>query len=402
MVSRVFVGFGFGAIQGGLFLPEAAKSGNFDRLAVSEIDRNLVADLKSSGGVYFNNVAGSEEVSHEKIEGVEIYNPMDSEERDKLVGLVAHASELCTALPSYEFYDVGRDSVAKLLADGLLKKNTDPSLPAAVVYAAENDDHAAGKLEKACLRHSRGEHFERVVFSETVIAKMCTVVKERSRIQEEGLRGLTPISKRAILVEEFDEILIEARAPRGFVRGLNRFVEKKNLEPFAAAKFLGHNAIHAMLGYLARDAGISMMHGLKDRPTLIEHGLCAFVEESGVGLRNKFSEMNDPLFSESGFNAYAEDSINRMINPFLRDPVARITRDPMRKLGWNDRMLGAMRLAGKANKKPLLLAKGAHLALKMACAEKNYRCPGQALDTIWKGTVDQELGYFRDLILNAD
>ena len=112
--------------------------------------------------------------------------------------------------------------------------------------------------------------------------------------------------------------------------------------------------------------------------------------------------MNDPLFSESGFNAYAEDSINRMINPFLRDPVARITRDPMRKLGWNDRMLGAMRLAGMANKKPLLLAKGAHLALKMACAEKNYRCPGQALDTIWKETVDQELGYFRDLILNAD
>jgi hypothetical protein len=32
MPKRVFVGFGFGAIRGGLFVYEAFRSGNFDRL----------------------------------------------------------------------------------------------------------------------------------------------------------------------------------------------------------------------------------------------------------------------------------------------------------------------------------------------------------------------------------
>ena len=56
-MPRTFVGFGFGAIQGGLFLPEAFRSGNFDRLVVSEIDQESVDHLRTSGGVYSCNIA---------------------------------------------------------------------------------------------------------------------------------------------------------------------------------------------------------------------------------------------------------------------------------------------------------------------------------------------------------
>ena len=42
MGDHVFVGFGFGPIQSGLFLNEAFQSGNFSRLVVAEIDQNLV------------------------------------------------------------------------------------------------------------------------------------------------------------------------------------------------------------------------------------------------------------------------------------------------------------------------------------------------------------------------
>ena len=37
-----------------------------------------------------------------------------------------------------------------------------------------------------------------------------------------------------------------------------------------------------------------------------------------------------------------------MVNPFLRDPVDRVTRDPARKLGWEDRLVGSMLLATEA------------------------------------------------------
>jgi hypothetical protein len=48
-----FVGFGFGAIQGGLFLPEAFASGFFNRLVVSEIDQETVDRVRAGKGSLF-------------------------------------------------------------------------------------------------------------------------------------------------------------------------------------------------------------------------------------------------------------------------------------------------------------------------------------------------------------
>ena len=52
-----------------------------------------------------------------------------------------------------------------------------------------------------------------------------------------------------------------------------------------------------------------------------------------------------------------------MTNPFLSDSVARVIRDPYRKLGWDDRLVGAMRLALEAGVKPVRLAAGVRAAL---------------------------------------
>ena len=48
----------------------------------------------------------------------------------------------------------------------------------------------------------------------------------------------------------------------------------------------------------------------------------------------------------------------------LRDPVDRVTRDPVRKVGWNDRLIGSMKLSLRAGVQPKILAKGAFLGLK--------------------------------------
>ena len=106
----------------------------------------------------------------------------------------------------------------------------------------------------------------RVCFSETVIAKMCSLVVESQRIRNEGLRPVTDESPRAFLVEAYDRILIDSTTP-DFRRGLERFVPKDDLDPFAQTKFLGHNAIHAMLGYLAKDKGITYMHEIVEDST---------------------------------------------------------------------------------------------------------------------------------------
>ena len=59
MKDHLFVGFGFGPIQSGLFVKEAYESGNFSRIVVSEIDAGLVQAVRGNGNRYYVNVAGA-------------------------------------------------------------------------------------------------------------------------------------------------------------------------------------------------------------------------------------------------------------------------------------------------------------------------------------------------------
>ena len=122
-----------------------------------------------------------------------------------------------------------------------------------MVYAAENDGRAAARLQEACNKYVSRSLDGKVSFSETVIAKMCSVVTDSKRITEEKLAEVTPGSSKSFLVEAFDQILIEEKTPSGFDRGITRFIPKLDLDAFALTKFHGHNAIHYCLGIKARE-----------------------------------------------------------------------------------------------------------------------------------------------------
>jgi mannitol-1-phosphate/altronate dehydrogenase len=51
-----------------------------------------------------------------------------------------------------------------------------------------------------------------------------------------------------------------------------------------------------------------------------------------------------------------------MVNPHLRDAVDRVIRDPQRKLGWDDRLIGTLRLVRQFGGQPRLYALGAAAA----------------------------------------
>ena len=402
-MGKTFVGFGFGAIQGGLFLPEAYRSENFSRLVVSEIDSTAVEQIRKSAGTYACNVAEPDHVCLEEVSGLEILNPLIPEDREKLVHAIASANELCTALPSYTLYDAGgKASVASLLAEGLQEKLHNTDSPPAVVYAAENDGRAAARLQEACNKYVSTSLDGKVSFSETVIAKMCSVVTDLKRIAEEKLAEDTPGSSKSFLVEAIDQILIEERTPDGFDRGITRFIPKLDLDPFALTKFHGHNAIHYCLGIKAREQGMSFMHEVRQDPALLDWAKEAFVKEAGVGLRYQFTGFPDDLFSQTGFSEYAEDALQRMVNPYLRDSIDRVTRDPIRKLGWDDRLVGSIRYAVKAGVYPQKMVEAAQTGLEEIREMKNTQNLQSALDLAWQGEpVVEEMESIRSIILSA-
>jgi len=381
-MSSSYVGFGFGAIQGGMFLPVAQKSGKFDRMVVAEIEPSIVDGVRKNKGSYNCNIAHSDRVEFITLDDIEVLNPTHTQDRETLIQAIAEAGEVGTALPSFHLYDKEPAPVAQLLAKGFTRKVKQPELPPAVVYAAENDSRAATRLEALCWDHAPSGFGEKVVFSETVIPKMCTVVEDSSRIEREGLVTMFPGASRALLVEAYNKILVEEQVPAGFERGMSSFVAKRQLDPFAQTKFLGHNAVHAWLGYLAESEGLTLMSQVGNRDDLKRRALEVFQKEIGPGLIHAHSRSGDPLFTYEGITAYAKEALQRMVNPFLNDPIERITRDPIRKLGWEDRLIGAMRLAMDAGINPVLLAEGTKVALERAAKEAGSS-PKKILSKIW-------------------
>ncbi len=361
---KKFVGIGFGAIQSGLFLYEAHRSGNFDSLTVAEIDDGTVRALRAAAGRFTVNVADPNGIAAHGVDGVRVLNPRDAADRVELIEAIAAADEIAVALPSVSFYGMGGAAApAACLAEGISRRDSGHG---AVIYTAENHNHAAEILE-SCISAllPGGKMPAGVQVLNTVIGKMSGLIADEAERRRLGLACMAPGIARAVLVEEFNRILITRIRLPGFRRGITVFEEKDDLLPFEEAKLYGHNAVHALLGYLANERGYRTMAEAGRDQALMQTARNAFLGESGAGLLHRY-QGKDPLFTPVGFQAYADDLLVRMTNPFLSDPVERVIRDPQRKLGWDDRLVGAMRLALQAGVTPVCLAEGARAALAAA------------------------------------
>jgi mannitol-1-phosphate 5-dehydrogenase len=354
-MEHVFTGFGFGPIQSGLFVNEAFRSGNFSRIVLAEIDRKLVDAIRANSGSYYINVAKSDGIETIKIDGIEIFNPNVEEDRQKLLEALSQSTEIVTSLPSVNFFDIGKNSVVSLIAQGLKNSQAD----ATIIYTAENDNHAAEILEEKVSQKTEKASLNNVQFLNTVIGKMSHVVIDADEIRENNLKPIAPGINRAFLVEEFNRILITKNNIPGFTPGIEVFIEKEDLLPFEEAKLYGHNAIHALLAFLGAYKGYTKMKELKDDKKIMKIARDAFLNESGAALMKKYSDLNDDLFTETGYKDYAEDLLKRMISPYLSDTIERAARDPVRKLGISDRVFGTMSLAIEHGIEPVNMAAGA-------------------------------------------
>lgn len=387
MQPRTLVGIGFGPIQAGLFVFEAWRSGRFSRLVVAEIDPAVVDALRAAGGRYAVNVAHPDGIRPWTVEGIECFNPMVAADREALVDALAGAAEIATALPSVGAYGTDAPHApAALLAAGLDRKRLDPALPAAVIYAAENHNRAAEILEERLAAAGAPPDTARTQCLNTVIGKMSGVVADPAAIAAAGLRRVAPGLDRAFLVEAFNAILISRVTLPGFERGLSMFAEKPDLLPFEEAKLHGHNAAHAMLGCLLRLRGAALMHEARRHPRLLELVREAFTDEAGAALCRRHAGL-DPLFTPAGFRAYADDLIERMLNPHLADSVERVTRDLRRKLAWDDRFAGTARIILAEGLDPRCFALGLAAALRLL-GDAEGRDPRLLPAEVWAGAPD--------------
>jgi mannitol-1-phosphate/altronate dehydrogenase len=348
------------------------SSGNFNRLVVSEIVPELVHRVRENKGFITVNIAYADHVEAVPVGPVEILDPAVNVDRQRLVNALISAQEIGTAVPATRYYSSsGPDSLCKILAAGLQVKIQHDG-PRAVIYTAENNNHAAEILEKLVLAEflpaGRKILGSRARFLNTVIGKMSGTITDKFEISNLGLSTMTPGSDRAFLVESFNHILIsrisfpsDIHNPT-FERGIDVFIEKDDLLPFEEAKLFGHNATHALAAYLGELLGIQRIADIPSIPGLFVFLRQAFIDESGKALIHRYNGI-DPLFTPQGYTAYADDLLMRMVNPWLTDTTERVGRDIERKLSWDDRLVGTLRLGLSEGITPRRYALGTAAAL---------------------------------------
>ena len=149
---------------------------------------------------------------------------------------------------------------------------------------------------------------------------------------------MVPVSTESdsseIIVESYNELPVDADALKTDVSGIKNIIP---VSPFAIEKYkkyFMHNMSHAIVAYMGFIKGYEFLWeamGDDSIRIIAEKAL----EEIISAISGYFNADTKPLAN------YAADLLRRYANKYLNDTVARVGRDPKRKLRPNDRLAGA-------------------------------------------------------------
>ncbi len=203
------------------------------------------------------------------------------------------------------------------------------------IIVCENMKKAAATFRCMVGEHLPADHqqqvLENVGFVDTVIARMVPPPTPEMRAQDPSL----------IVVEPYKELPVDRS---GFVGPIPEIV---GLEPcdrialYTDRKLYLHNCGHAMLAYLGYQRGHEYGYQALEDP-VIRPLLKAMLAESKAGIVVAHS------VEAQWLEPHIADIVRRLANRALGDTIFRLARDPLRKLGPEDRLVGAARLAERA------------------------------------------------------
>lgn len=328
------VQFGAGNIGRGLVGYVLRRSG-YDVTFVDVVD-DVVRQLNTLGR-YTVRILTRDGERLETIDGVRAVHASDVE---TVVGAVAGAELVTTAVGPGVL-----PAVAEPIRDGLRRH------PAAAVnvIACENLTGNSTRLRSLVEGQANWAVPAWAGFPDCVVDRIVT--------------GSTdPQQPFAVTVEESFEFLIARRSWVGPVPRIDGVVFVEDLEPYRVRKLWLVNGLHAAVAYLGAQRGYRRIAEAIQDPVIqqIVEGVAA---ESVAALRHLH-----PLFARGELTEYASRSFARFCDPRLSDPIARVARDPLRKLGAGERLVGPARVAVDAG----LSAR--HLARAVAAA-LTYRAP---------------------------
>ncbi|AFD26555.1 mannitol-1-phosphate 5-dehydrogenase [Deinococcus gobiensis] len=158
-------------------------------------------------------------------------------------------------------------------------------------------------------------------------------------------------------VEAFYEWIVERPAFKGPVPDIEGMKLTDNLVAYVQRKLFTLNNGHAVAAYLGVRRGLDTIEASMNDPEIAAE-VRAAMEQSGAALVRRYG------FDPAEHAAYIDKIMGRFRNPHIRDEVLRVGREPLRKLGAADRIVGPARMAAEYGLPTDALQRGAAAALR--------------------------------------
>ena len=160
----------------------------------------------------------------------------------------------------------------------------------------------------------------------------------------------------AVKVEPYDYLPVDKAAFKGPIPSYRKLVPYEPFHFYLERKLYIHNMAHVTTAFLGKRGGSMYISEAAERIP-IQKIVLGCMTESALALNRKYGIAFKELYD------HMEDLLYRFQNPYLKDPVFRVARDPMRKLQPSDRLVGAARNCEEQDVVPVYIAFAIALAL---------------------------------------
>jgi mannitol-1-phosphate 5-dehydrogenase len=267
--------------------------------------------------------------NHESVIPVKNIRGVYADDENTVIEEVSNAAIVATAVGQN-----GLPGIFPLLAKGIVKRQEkNPGLPIDIIIA-ENLMNAAQYFNTELIKYLPiGFPVNQIVgLVETSIGKMVPLMSQKD-MQNDMLQ---------VFAEEYNTLVLDKKAFKNPIPQIEGLAPKENIKAWIDTKFFIHTLGHASAAYLGFVYNPEMiyLYDVLDVPE-IKHEVRKTMLQSAAALIKRYPEE----FSSEMLQEHIGDLLLRFQNRALGDTIYRVGCDLKRKLGPNDRIAGAIKLA---------------------------------------------------------
>jgi mannitol-1-phosphate 5-dehydrogenase len=321
--DRFAVQFGAGNIGRGL-MGQLLRESGFETVFV-DVGKSLVDDLNDRGSYPLRLLDAYSQKARELT--IDHFRALRADQEDAVAEAIAETLVVATAVGVANL-----EAISPLLAVGI-RRRFDRNAGPLDVYLCENMLGAAGMLSQYVMGHldnaARAWAQKNIGFVGTSVARI---------VGGAGAR-LPGDDSLLVIADAHRDIPYDGTASRAGEPGLGGFHPVSNFKAEVERKIFTHNLAHAALAYLGYLRGHTYIHETFEDEFVRSVFDGALDETTEALLRRYPADLDRREHLE-----IRKDVRVRFGNPLLKDPLTRVAKDPIRKLGRDDRIVGAAQL----------------------------------------------------------